>query len=173
MATPLHRGAGSEKAQDEMIAGLKDAYAMEQQAIQHLERLAGRLQHYPEFDAKINEHLMVSREQADRIEACLKRLGSDTSSIKSGVMSIAGNLQAMFSSFSEDEVVKAALVGYSNEAWEIASYTSLATTAEMAGDMATAQVCRQNLGEEETYARWLLENIPNITRQYATIGAGR
>ena len=44
-------------SRDNLTAWLRDAYAMENQAIEILEKQANRLEHYPELRAKVRSHL--------------------------------------------------------------------------------------------------------------------
>jgi len=43
-------------------------------AISILEKQSTRLQHYPRMEAKVKEHLEVTRWQAEQVESCLKRM---------------------------------------------------------------------------------------------------
>lgn len=67
---------------DTLIAWLKDAHAMEQSAINILEKQSKRLEHYPRMEAKVKEHLEVTRHQAELVKSCLKRYDADTSTMK-------------------------------------------------------------------------------------------
>lgn len=145
---------------------LRDAHAMETQAVEMLERQSERLKNYPELLAKVQEHTEVSRRQADRVRDCLKILGTDTSSIKSGVAALIGNAQSLSGVFVGDEAVKGAIFSLSFEHFEIANYRALATTAEVAGEPEIKRLVEENLREEEEMARWLESNLATITRTY-------
>jgi ferritin-like metal-binding protein YciE len=49
---------------------------------------------------------------------------------------------------------------------EIASYRILIATAEECGDAETRRVCEENLAEEEAMAKWLEDNLSDVTRAY-------
>ena len=66
-------------AKDNLIAWLRDAHAMESQAVEMLERQVDRIKNYPEMLAKAQEHIQVSNRQAERLSQCLQSLGSSTS----------------------------------------------------------------------------------------------
>lgn len=152
--------------QENFIAWLRDAYAMEQQAVEILERQAPRLDDYPDMQAKIREHLELSKSQAERLRTCLQRLGTDISAIKTGLAQLTGNAAAMMNALSSDEVVKQTIADYAFENFEIANYRCLIGAAEAAGDRETRRVCEEILREEEAMASWIEDHLPVITRQF-------
>ncbi|WP_029010710.1 ferritin-like domain-containing protein [Azospirillum halopraeferens] len=149
-----------------LIDWLRDAYAMETQAIEMLERQTERLEHYPELLAKVREHKAVTDRQAERVRQCLKHLGTDTSSIKSGIGMLLGNAQSLSGIFAGDEVVKAGIFSYAFEQWEIANYRALIRAAEECGEPEVARLCTENLREEEEMARWLHDQLPEVTTTF-------
>jgi ferritin-like metal-binding protein YciE len=151
---------------DTLTAWLRDAHAMENQAIKILEGQDQRLEHYPELRGKVHEHLQQTRRQAEQLEGCLERLGEDRSAFKAGMRKLMGNVQAMSGLFVGDEVVKGALASYTFEQFEIASYKSLIAAAEETGEPEVGRVCQQILREEEDMARWLGEHLPEVTRAF-------
>jgi ferritin-like metal-binding protein YciE len=61
---------------DNLIAWLRDAYAMEGQAIELLERQIERREHYPEIRNKLQEHLgqpEASRQPSSKPSICSAR----------------------------------------------------------------------------------------------------
>ncbi|MCA1439511.1 ferritin-like domain-containing protein [Ensifer sp. IC4062] len=145
---------------------LRDAHAMEEQAITMLTSQSGRLEDYPELKARIDLHLQETRDQAAMLEQCLKRLNGGTSTVKdiSGkVMAIGQSLSGLFV---EDEVVKGALASYTFEHMEIASYRILITAADCAGDQETKRICETILQQEVAMAEWLDQHAPEITRRF-------
>ncbi|MGQ9368089.1 ferritin-like domain-containing protein [Azospirillum sp. ST 5-10] len=157
---------------DTLVDWLRDAYAMETQAIEMLERQTERLQHYPELLSKVREHKAVSERQAQRVRDCLKRLGTDTSSIKSGIGMLLGNAQSMSGLFASDEVVKAAIFSFAFEQWEIANYRALIGAAEELGETEVRRLCEENLREEQEMADWLHGHLPQITQTFLQRQAG-
>jgi ferritin-like metal-binding protein YciE len=67
---------------DRLIQWLRDAHAMEEQAETMLKAQASRLENYPELRQRIEQHVSETQSQARRLEECIGRLGSDTSSMK-------------------------------------------------------------------------------------------
>lgn len=145
---------------------LRDAHAMEMQAIQILKNQAQRIETYPDLRGRILEHLEETRAQAELLERCLERLGTTVSPFKDSAAAFVGNLQALGGAFMGDEVVKGAIGSYTFEHLEIAVYRSLVGAAEEIGDAETARVCREILRQEEAMAGWLEEHLPEITRRY-------
>jgi ferritin-like metal-binding protein YciE len=157
-------------ARDNVINWLRDAYAMEMHAVEMLKRQSERLKHYPEFEARVKQHVGESEGQADVLRTCLQSLGTDVSRIKAGAGWLGGNLQAIFGSvagaMAGDEVVKGAMVGYAFEHFEIASYRTLIAGAEECGLAEVKEACTKILREEEAMQQWLAEHLPSITVQF-------
>ncbi|MBB4184813.1 ferritin-like domain-containing protein [Sinorhizobium terangae] len=156
------------EARDNFIAWLRDAHAMEEQAVTMLTAEAGRLDDYPELKAKVETHLEETREHARKLEICLDRLGDDSSSIKDVAGKATAMAQGLSGMFASDEVVKGSLASYTFEHMEIASYRILIAAAEEIGDMQTKSVCEEILQEETAMADWLATHIGGVTRQFLT-----
>lgn len=145
---------------------LRDAYAMEKQAIEMLEKMAARIEHYPDLKNRITLHINESKSQADRLEQCLARLGEDTSALKTGVGKMVGTMQALSGLFMTDEIVKGSVSGYVFEHYEISNYKVLVAAAEAAGEPEIARICSDILREEEEMARWLDEHLPGVVMEF-------
>lgn len=153
-------------SKDTLIDWLRDAYAMESQAVEMLERQADRIKSYPEILAKVQEHIQVSNRQADRLKQSLQRLGSDTSAIKTGIAMLMGNAQSLSGIVVGDEVVKAGVFNYAFEHFEIANYRALIAGAEAVGEPEIARLLQQSLDEELEMAGWLEQRLPQLTKTY-------
>jgi ferritin-like metal-binding protein YciE len=145
---------------------LRDAHAMEEQAETMLSAQASRLENYPELRQRIEQHISETQNQARRLEECMNRLGSDTSSMKDAAGKMTAMMQGMGGMFAGDEVVKGAMAGYTFEHLEISAYKALIAAAEAVGDQQTAAACRENLREEEAMADWLSQHLPGVTQQF-------
>ncbi|WP_445156846.1 ferritin-like domain-containing protein [Halomonas sp. E14] len=145
---------------------LRDAHAMEKQAEQMLETHAKRLEHYPQLQARIEQHLTETRGQTERIEQCLSLLGTDVSTFKDLGAQMSAFGQAMGAMMSGDEVMKAGLAHYAFEHFEIASYKALIQAAETVGKPEIARICQEILKEEEAMAQWLGDHLDDTTRQF-------
>ena len=151
---------------DRLIQWLRDAHAMEQQAETMLSAQASRLEHYPELRQRIEQHITETQEQASKLQQCLDRLGSGTSSMKDAAGKMTATMQGIGGALAGDEVVKGAMAGYTFEHFEISAYAALVAAAEAAGDAQTASVCREILAEEERMAEWLKQHLPTVTAEY-------
>jgi len=159
----------AEDVRDVMITGLRNAHALETQAIQILQRQAERLTDYPQLQSRLRQHLEESRGQQAQLERLLERFDAGTSTVKQAVMGLAANVQAMFHAMAEDEVLKNTFASYAFEHFEIASYKSLCVIARRAGDAEVERICREILRQEEAMAAWLGDNIEQITEQYLVV----
>jgi ferritin-like metal-binding protein YciE len=151
---------------EHLIHWLRDAYAMESQAVSLLETQAGRLETYPDARAKVQEHLRQTQRQRQDVEDCLAKLGSDPSTLKDLAQKTIANVQGMFHAMSEDEVLKHALGGYSFEHFEAASYRMLAAAAREAGEPGIAETSERIQREEEDMGDWIWEHMPMLTQEY-------
>src|ERR1700750_1248524 len=95
-----------ETAREVFVTGLRNQHAIENQAIELLERQVGRLENYPEMVDRMRQHLEESRQQATRIEELLAGLNSSHSTLKDMVTSFMGNVAALGHASASDEVVK-------------------------------------------------------------------
>jgi ferritin-like metal-binding protein YciE len=154
------------QAQEHLLAWLRDAHAMEQQAETMLTSQISRLQHYPDLRRKMEEHLEETRRQAKLIDDCIQRLGGDSSALKDTMGKMVAFGQGLSGLFVDDEVIKGSLASYTFEHMEIASYTILVAAAEACGDTTTAAICSRILKEEQAMAQWLAEHTPQLVRAF-------
>lgn len=145
---------------------LRDAHAMEKQAESMLSKMAGRLEHYPDLKARIEQHIEETKGQLELLQGVLDRNGVDNSTLKDTIGKMAAFGQAMGGMTADDEVVKGAISGYVFEQFEIASYTSLIAAAELAGDTEGARVFEQIRDQEVQMAEWCLTHLPGVTEQF-------
>jgi ferritin-like metal-binding protein YciE len=149
--------------------GLRNQHAVENQAIELLERQAGRMDNFPEMKARIQRHLEESRLQAQRLDQLLEQHGSSSSSIKDTMMSFMGNMAALAHAPAPDEVIKNTLANFAFEHFEIAAYKSLIALAESIGDTNGVQLLTISLQEEEAMAEWIDESIAPTTLKFAAM----
>ncbi len=155
-----------EETRTNFLAWLRDAHAMEQQAITMLNAQANRLEHYPMLRARIAEHADETENQALQLQGLLDRYDTSTSMMKDAAGKFTAGAQAFGGMFAGDEVVKGAQMGYVFEHLEIASYTILIAAARELGDGEAVAVLDSILQEEEAMADWLLANLPDVTGAY-------
>ena len=150
-----------------LIAWLRDAHAMERATVDTFDHLAERLHRVdPELAARFRQHWQESLGQVERIEKCLKGLGSDTSTFKDLRSRFIGIAQAYAVEVLPDELVKDCLAAYASRHFEIATYISLAAAARNLEQPAVAQMCEENLQQERAMASWLEQQIPQATSEF-------
>jgi ferritin-like metal-binding protein YciE len=153
-------------ARDIFVVGLRNAHAMETQARELLERQSERMDEYPEFKAKLSEHLRETNEQLKRLERCLDACGESTSSLKDTAQSFMANMMAMGHSMAGDEVLKNTFADDAFENYEIAAYKSLLALCRAAGVESARAPLETSLREEERMAEWIANNVEKITLEY-------
>jgi ferritin-like metal-binding protein YciE len=152
-------------SREHLAEWLRDARTMEDLAIETLEKQADGLDHYPELQAKLREHLAESRRQAERLDQCMQRLGMGGVAPGSSTGKLPGGEQ-IAALLGSGRVVQTGITDYAFEHFEIATYRTLAEAAAEADEPEIERVCLQNLREEEAMASWLAGRIRDVTRQY-------
>jgi ferritin-like metal-binding protein YciE len=157
-------------AKDLLISWLNDAYAMEQTLLPVLQNHAKDAEEaMPEAAAHIRRHIDETRTHAERIEQCLRQLGTTPSTVKSAMGSMMGTAQSVMTGMFSDEMIKNALGDYGSEQFEVASYTALVAAAEELGETEIARLCEENLREDQLMASWFEQQIPTVVaRSIAT-----
>lgn len=153
-------------SKETLVTWLRDAYAMEGQAMELLEMQIQRLEHYPQAQDRMRQHLDETRAQQAKLHDCLGRLGADPSGFKESVMRFGANMQGIMHAMASDEVMKHALASYAFEQFESACYQSLSVAAKDAGEHDVARVCDDILRQEQAMAGWLWQHLPQVTSEY-------
>ena len=151
---------------DTLITGLRNAYALEGQALTTMRTVHDRLEHYPQLKAGIAQHIAETERQQAMVEECLHGLNESPSTLKEMATKLAANLQGMAHMTAGDEVLKNAFALFAFEHFEQASYRSLIVMAEAAGESGIAQTCREILRQEEEAGRKIGAMIEDVTRTY-------
>lgn len=157
----------SDETRDIFVTGLRNAHAMENQALSIMKPQLERIEHYPAVAERLRQHISETEGQKERLENVLQSLAEDTSTLKDTALSLGGSMAAMAHSMAGDEIIKNSLADFAFENYEIAAYKSLIVLAEAGGMQEAQQVLQQNLAEEEAMADWLDENLRSVTLQYA------
>ncbi|MGU3495132.1 ferritin-like domain-containing protein [Xanthobacteraceae bacterium A53D] len=154
---------------DVFIVGLRNAHALENEAISIMNRQIDRLESYPDLAARLRSHLRETEEQVRRLDAVLQSLGEDSSTLKDTAASLMGNMAALGHTVAGDEVLKNAFADQAFENYEIAAYRSLIAIAEDGGFTDAITYLQQSLSEEEAMADWIAQHIPDVTRRYLAL----
>lgn len=151
--------------------GLRNAHALETQAIQIMERQVERLENYPDVKAGLQRHIMESEGQKRRLEQIMQKHDISASALKETVTGLAGNIAALGHAFTTDEVIKNSFSNYAYEHLEQAAYMSLIAMAEAAGDQASIPLLQQNLDEEIAFGKACGELVVPTTKRYMQLQA--
>lgn len=153
-------------ARDEIIDWLRDAYAMERGLETTLKKQADKDDLMPQVRQRAATHLDETRRHAEEVKAVLQSLGTDTSSLKTGMGVMAEMTKGLGSKFARDERIKDLLAAYSMEHFEIACYVALAAAAKAAGLPQVVDMCERIIPDEERMARALHDSLPTEVRSY-------
>ena len=153
-------------SKDTFIDWLRDAYAIEKALVDTLRKHAADAKEYPDIQKPIEDHLKVTENHAEDIEALLEDLGADKSGLKTAMARFSGLVTGVPNSLSDDTLVKNALAEYASENLEIACYTSLIAAAQELGLEDAAATLESILADEQEMADFLIATIPEITTGY-------
>ncbi len=151
------------------VTGLKNAHAMENQALAIMKPQLARIENYPEVAARLDQHIRETEGQIKRLEDALASLSEDHSTLKDMALSFTGSMAALGHTVAGDEIIKNSLANFAFENFEIAAYKSLITVAELGGFPSLAPALQANLDEEIAMARWLDDNLRAVTIKFASL----
>jgi ferritin-like metal-binding protein YciE len=154
---------------DILIVGLRDAYALEGQALSTMRTVHDRLENYPQLKAALAEHIAETERQQSLVEQCLGQLGEQPSALKEMATRLMANVQGMAHMLAGDEILKNLFALYAFEHFEQASYRSLIAMAGDVGETRIVETCRQILAQEEAAGKKIGSMIEDITRTYVRL----
>ena len=163
--------SGSNATTELYMQGLRDAHALEVQAIQIMSRQVERIENYPDMKAALQRHIRESEEQKGRIEQIMQAHGTSASTLKETVTGLVGNAAAIGHAFTSDEVIKNSFANYAYEHLEQAAYMSLIAMAEAAGDQQHIPLLQQNLDQEIAFGKRCSELVVPTTQRYMELQA--
>lgn len=154
------------KARSVFVTGLRNAHAVENQALELMNRQVERIENYPEIKARLERHIQETHEQIARLDRILENLNESRSVLKDNTLSFMGNMAAIAHTVAQDEILKNSLANFAFENFEIASYKSLIQLANETGNQAATQPLQQTLSEEEEMASWIDQHLAEVTSTY-------
>lgn len=157
------------ETRDIFITGLRNAHAMENQALSIMKPQLERIENYPELARMLQQHIHETEGQIVRLEEILQGLGEEHSALKDWALSFAGGMAAMGHTIAGDEILKNSLANFAFENFEIAAYKSLLTIADAGGYIAATSGLKANLAEEQAMAAWLDENLAQVTKKFISL----
>ena len=152
--------------EEHFIDWVRDAHAMEKQAESMLEKMAARLEHYPDLKARIEQHIDETREQQQLVQSVIDRYDTSRSVIKDAAGKLSAFGQAVGGMMTEDEVVKGAISGNVCETFEIANYTALIAAAEQLNDSESVSIFTRIREQEQAMADWTANHLGDVTKQF-------
>jgi ferritin-like metal-binding protein YciE len=152
----------TQSAIQQLIAWLDDAHAMERGLIPILRNQVTHFEGMPEVASRLLEHIEQTETHADRIRRCLLIFNTTPSTAKSMMSSVVGRIEGASTTIFADTLVKDALADYGAEQFEVGCYTALIAAATGLGYSDVAELCAQNLEEDQDMADWILEQVPAI-----------
>ncbi|MGK9055513.1 ferritin-like domain-containing protein [Neorhizobium petrolearium] len=157
------------ETRDVFIVGLRNAHAMENQALSIMKPQLQRIENYPEVAAKLEQHISETEGQIGRLEEILSGLNEDHSTLKDVALSFSGSMAALGHTMAGDEILKNSFANFAFENFEIAAYKSLLTIAEAGGYGAAMTGLQANLSEEKAMAEWLDNNLAALTTKFLSL----
>jgi ferritin-like metal-binding protein YciE len=157
--------------QSEFVDGLRDAHALESQAISLMSRQIERLENYPDVKARLQSHTQETEGQIQRLETILSSLNESHSALKDAALKMTANMAALTHAMADDEILKNSFANHAFENFEVASYTALIEMAQAGGFNTAVPLLRQTLDQEVAMAQWVKEQIPAVTRRYLSLRA--
>jgi ferritin-like metal-binding protein YciE len=145
------REKGADDVREDVVKYLRDAHALEAQALQLLEtgpQIAG----FDELAEVFREHLEQTREHQRLVDERLAALGSRPSRFQAGAMRAGALNIGTFFKAQPDTPAKLAGFAYAFEALETGAYELLSRTARRAGDEETASLAERIGGDERAAA---------------------
>lgn len=156
-------------AQEVFLDGLRNAHAMEKQALSIMQPQLNRLEHYPEVSALLDRHIRETEGQIERLDEILGGMDASASGLKDLGLSLSGSMAARGHTVAGDEILKNSFANHAFENFEIAAYMSLITTAELSGAASAVPALQQSLDEERRMAAAIAESIEAVTRRYVQL----
>jgi ferritin-like metal-binding protein YciE len=162
---------GSEAIRDVFVTGLRNAHALEHQALSLMDRQIEHLAQYAEVEERLRSHRGETEQQIARLEQILGALGENPSGLKDTAMALSGNMAAMAHMFAPDEILKNSFANFAFENFEAASYKALIVIAEEGGFTTAIPLLQQTLQEELAMAAFCDEILPTVVRKYLNLRA--
>ena len=151
------------------LLGLRNAHALENEALSIMQRQVERLENYPDVSKRLQQHIRETESQQERLKNILDKFDEGNSGLKDLGGSLMGSLSALGHTMAGDEILKNTFANYAFENFEIASYKSLITMADAVGNAEDAKLLEQTLGEEIAMAAWIEEHVEAVTLRFVQL----
>jgi ferritin-like metal-binding protein YciE len=167
--------SGSSQTMRELLTEeMADIYNAEKQLVRALPKMA-RGATSDQLRMAFEQHLDETREQVRRIEQAFEALGQRPKSKKcDGMEGLIKEGEHMLEEDLDGAVLDAGLIAAAQkvEHYEIASYGTICTWAELLGETPALRFLKQNMSEEEATDRKLTELAKQINQEAQNQGGG-
>ena len=139
-----------ESLQDLLVEELKDLYNAESQLLKAMPRMAKKAKNQ-QLKAAFETHMKETEGQIDRLEQVFEALGEKAKGKKCHAMQgLLEEAKEVMGEDMDDDVMDAALIAAAQkvEHYEIASYGTVRTYAQLLGNKEAARLLQQTLDEE-------------------------
>lgn len=157
---------GTDAIRSLFVDGARNAHAVEKQAIQLIERQLERIENYPDVAQRLRQHLAETQQQHERLDRILDSLDESRSVLKDMALEFGANMAALTHGAASDEILKNTFANLAFENFEIASYKSLITVAQLGGFDQHVAALQQSLQEEQSMAKWIDQNVETVTKMF-------
>lgn len=159
----------TELAREVYLTGLKNAHAMENQALSIMRPQVNRLVQYPDLSERLEAHIAETEGQIERLDQILDAVGESRSMVKDTMLSAFGTMAAMGHVMAGAEVLKNSMANLAFENYEVAAYISLIAAARAAGEAEAIPLLEQSLEEEQRMAAWVAQSMPSVTERFIAL----
>ncbi|HET6448916.1 MAG TPA: DUF892 family protein [Conexibacter sp.] len=142
---------GIRTIEEQLVASLRDAHALEQMALAQLKR-APSIANEDALKLALRDHEVETRVHERLVRERLEAHGAKPSGLRDLAAEAGGTAFVLFARAQADPPGKLATHAFAYEHLELAAYELVARLAELAGDHATAVVARRIRGEEAAIA---------------------
>lgn len=155
------------------VQELQDLYDCENQLVKALPKMADKAS-YTELQAGIREHLQQTERHVTRLEECFRSIGEKVKATKcKGIRGIIDEGEDLAKEDGSPAAIDAGIIASSQkvEHYEIASYGTVVSYAEIMGHTQCAQLLRQTLEEEKETDKKLTSIAERLINVEAAHGA--
>lgn len=148
-----------------LAALLRNARAMEGQAMTLAETQIHRLKNYPEIVARLRRYLEELGDNQSQLQRCLHQLGEDRFPLWDSAIKTRKNLPDCAHFSSTDDLLKNVMGNNVTELAKGKSYRWLSEAAHVADEPEIAKICDGIRARGWAMAEWMWEQLPPATRE--------
>jgi ferritin-like metal-binding protein YciE len=137
--------------QELYLGELRDLYDAENQIIKALPKMISKASS-EELKEALNEHLEVTRQQAERLEQIFENMGEKAKAQKcKGMAGVIAEGNEMLKEAEDEDVRDAAIIASAQkvEHYEMSGYGTVRTWASLLGEQEAAELLEETLNEEK------------------------